>query len=163
VAVVTVLRGNGGFSPRETAVSGLAVLLALNVVAPDAVVARFDVERATSLPSDAVVSLDRAHLAGLSGEAIEYAVHAVLEPPRPTTSDAIRLKEADDRCRAASLLLARWGPSSKVQGERDDDASWRSWNAGEVRALAEVGRHSVGIRTPCISPARKCPRHGTGP
>ncbi|AHG89264.1 protein of unknown function DUF4173 [Gemmatirosa kalamazoonensis] len=127
---VTVLRGRARPFVAGAMWSGVAVLLALHVVPVDALVARWNVDRAAR--DTAALSLDVRHLAELGGVAAESAVAAVLAPP-PAATRAADFTRA--RCEAAHRLLARWGTRSTE--ERD----WRSWNAGALQGRAAVRAH----------------------
>jgi hypothetical protein len=134
---VTVLRGWGRPFVAGATVSGLAILAALNVVSPDALIARMNIERAARAPEGAGPPLDLVHLAKLSGEAGELAVGAVVSS---RTADPTR------RCQAARVLLTRWGPLSPAIREGRLPASWRTWNAGDVAAIRVVAAHEAELR-----------------
>ncbi|MEO6527969.1 MAG: DUF4173 domain-containing protein [Gemmatimonadaceae bacterium] len=149
----TVLRGRGGAFVAGSVLSGLAVLAALHIVTPDLVVARVNIARAAETPHDARTALDVHYLTRLSAEAAELATVATLAPP----NSAIRSAESDAaRCAATATLLTRWGPGSAAVKRATREGAWRTWNAGEVRALHVVGanvgalvrlRHEVCGRT----------------
>ncbi|MEO8880847.1 MAG: DUF4173 domain-containing protein [Gemmatimonadaceae bacterium] len=139
---VTVLRGRGRTFIAGVAMSGLAVLAALNVAAPDAYIARFNVARAANASRDAATVLDLESLARLSGEAAGVAVSATLTPASPVETTVVR----GERCEAAKTLLQRWGPVSRAAMRFADDDAWRFWNAGQAIALAAVGAHSADLR-----------------
>lgn len=130
----TVLRDRAGFVAGAM-LSGLSALAALNVVDPDAMVARVNIERAARLGAD---QLDVSHLATLHGGGVPLAMSVVLDP---------RLApDAAERCTAARELLKRWGPSTAGAARVDQTASWRLWNADNVRAIESVGRHASELR-----------------
>jgi hypothetical protein len=138
----TVLRGRGRPFVAGSIVSALTLLFGLHVEVPDVIVARVNLARAES-PSVAT-RLDLAHLASLSGEAVPLAVQATLAPPlEHGRRDRL---DADAHCAAASRLLHQWGPVSRAAEARRADGAWRSWNAGESRALRAVAAHSVELR-----------------
>jgi hypothetical protein len=138
----TVLRGNGRPFIAGVAISGLAVLAALNIAAPDEFIARFNIARAASAGRDAKTVLDLQSLANLSGEAAEIAVRATLAPvTSPLTDDA-----RTQRCAAASILLGGWGPASRTKTRSVTNDSWRFWNAGQAVALRAVGARSADLR-----------------
>jgi hypothetical protein len=126
---VTVLRGWGRPFVAGAAVSGLVILAALNIVAPDALIARVNIERAARAPNSASPPLDLVHVAKLSGEATELAVAAIL------SSENV---DSTLRCEAARVLLDRWGRLSRAAQRSRLPASWRTWNAGEVAAVRVV-------------------------
>lgn len=91
--------------------SGYAVLLLVNVLNPDARVARVNAARAAS-----VRAVDYAYLAKLSGDAVPDVVQALRSSePSPVT------------CQAARTLRTRWSPSGEA-----------SWNLGVQRARRAV-------------------------
>jgi len=139
---LTVLRGRGRPFIAGVAVSGLVVLAALNVAAPDAFVARFNLARAATAGRDAQTVLDLENLANLSGEAADIAVRATLAQRSPLdTNDVLA-----ERCNAASTLLRRWGPASLIKMRSVTEDSWRFWNAGQDAALRTVGASSAALR-----------------
>ena len=139
---VTVLRDRGRTFVAGSVVSGLTLLLGLHVVVPDVLVARVNLSRADA--RDAAQPLDLAHLASLSGEAVPLAVRATLAAP--SGRQLHDPYDADRRCAAASRLLHEWGPASRRMVRRDAQTAWRTWNAGESRALAAVGQRSADLR-----------------
>lgn len=138
----TVLRGRGRPFVAGSVVSALTLLVGLHVVVPDVVVARVNIARAQS-PS-ATTRLDLPYLASLSGDAIPLAVQATLAPP--TERERRDPFDADAHCAASSRLLHQWGPVSRAAERRRVDGAWRSWNAGESRALRAVGARSAELR-----------------
>ena len=139
---LTVLRDRGRTFIAGVGMSALAVLIALNLAAPDAVVARFN----TSPDHRSVEGVDLRHLSTLSGEASKIAVVATLSPSRGAVGTLARESEDRERCNAARNLLRRWGPSSRTIRSIEREAAWRTWNAGERRALAEVGANVTALR-----------------
>ena len=144
---LTVLRGHGRVFIAGVAISGLVVLAALNVVAPDALIARFNIDRAARVPRPSGSALDLRHMANLSAEAATLATRALLAAS--ATADGTRRGAADDaqRCYAALTLLRRWGPASQSAKRREADGAWRYWNAGETRAIRLVRERSAELRT----------------
>ena len=134
---VTVLRGWGRPFAAGAAVSGLVILAALNVVSPDAFIARMNIERAARAPEGSGPPLDLVHLAKLSGEAANLAASALVTS---RTADSTR------RCEAARVLLNRWGPLSRAVQQGRHPASWRSWNAGEAAAIRAVAEREAALR-----------------
>jgi hypothetical protein len=121
-------------------------LLALNVAAPDAIVARYNIDRATVQSRDNKSPLDLRHLAQLSGEAASLATRAILVPTSAPDGSAARAESDAQRCSASTTLLRRWGPDSKTAARQRLDASWRFWNAGEASAIRVVGEQSAALR-----------------
>jgi len=149
---LTVLREWGQPFVAGVAISGLAVLAALNLADPDAFVARVNVERAAHLPAGSQPSLDLVHLAGLNGGAVAYAANAILTAPLGQPGTALHGDDDVQRCTAARILLDRWGPASSRRARRDGNAAWRSWNADDAAALGIVGTRAnqlLAVRHMC--------------
>jgi hypothetical protein len=139
---ITVLRDRGRTFVAGSVVSALVLLVGLHIVVPDVIVARTNLARATS--ADAVTPLDLPYLASLDGDAVPLAVRAILAPPSARQQrDSL---DADTRCAAASRLLNRWGPVSRMAEQSRAPNAWRTWNAGESLALRAVGEHSADLR-----------------
>ncbi|MGD8867436.1 MAG: DUF4173 domain-containing protein [Gemmatimonadales bacterium] len=109
----TVLRERRTVFTTGAALAGFGVIAAVNLVNPDALVARVNVSRALHGEE-----FDGAYTASLSGDAIPQLVAAL---PR---------LDLEQRCRAAARILERWTPSRS--------ADWRTWSLGRARA-----RHAV--------------------
>ncbi|NUP56170.1 MAG: DUF4173 domain-containing protein [Gemmatimonadaceae bacterium] len=140
---LTVLRGRGRPFAAGAVASGLAILLMLDVVVPDVIVARVNVARAAA-PANGSVGLDLAHLASLGAEAIPITVAAVLAAaPTAIVADVDSSAELA-RCRAARRLLTQWGPTSRAQLASADE--WRRWNRGEAMAVRTVGENAAALR-----------------
>jgi hypothetical protein len=140
----TVLRGRGRPFAAGAVASGLGILLLLNMLVPDAIVARVNVARAAARPSGDTGALDLTHLASLGAEATPLAVAAVLSaPPSDVVLDANTSPELA-RCSAASRLLTRWGPGSRARDPRAED--WRRWNRGEAMATRIVAANAAALR-----------------
>jgi hypothetical protein len=140
---LTVLRNRGRSFIAGVASSAFAVLVALNVAAPDAIVARFNANRTHH--GDEAVGADLRQMSELSGEAVETALGVILAPPRVAGGTLARPEEERSRCDAARNLLRRWGPSSHAAQRSADDAAWRTWNYGEQRALQAISAHTVAL------------------
>jgi hypothetical protein len=133
----TVLRGRPNSFFAGAVLSGMFTLGALNVVSPDTVVARVNIERAATTQGATRRSLDLAYLASLSGEAVPMAVRSTLAAPQT---------ELEQRCAAASTLLHTWGPVSRRAQPAKDSGGWRQWNAGTSVGVKAVGEHSAELR-----------------
>ena len=134
---LTVLRGRPHYFFAGAIMAGLAALGALNVAAPDVVVARINIARSADVRGAAPV-LDLAYLSSLSGEAVPLAVHATLSAsPR---------SDAAQRCRAATNLLQRWGSTSRRARRLGQGAAWREWNAGIAGGIGAVRERSAELR-----------------
>jgi hypothetical protein len=144
---ITVLRGRGRPFVAGAVVSGAAVLAGLHLVSADLIVARTNIARAANAPRGTGIVLDRAHLAGLSAEAAELATAAALAPLPSLGDPQARLDAARNRCHAATRLLERWGPGSYAVLRRENGYSWRSWNAGESRAIRVIGASAAALHS----------------
>lgn len=142
----TVLRDRGRLFVAGVALSGLATLAALNVVSPDASVARFNVDRAGHPSRDSETGLDLRALASLSAEAADVAIRAVIAAPATRAPDPAR-------CDAAIALLGKWGPSSNAASRAAGIGAWRSRNAGEATALRLVSAHAHDL---AVARAQSC-------
>jgi len=125
---VTVLRGKRNRFAYGTIVSGLVVMVALNILNPAAAVARTNLSRAQSGQS-----LDVYHLATLGADAA------------PTVLAKFSMLAEEDRCAVLNDMAAqRWA----IQ-----QLGWRSWNLGRQRArrmlrdLDYMGRSCERSRT----------------
>jgi len=111
----TVLRGQAGRFPRGAVMSGFAVVAALNVLNPDALIARTNLDRAGRTGK-----LDARYLAGLSADAA------------PTIAGTLQWLEVapQDDC------VLRSGLRDELRTRHD----WRGWNLGRSRAQAVARR-----------------------
>ncbi|HEY4218485.1 MAG TPA: DUF4173 domain-containing protein [Gemmatimonadaceae bacterium] len=132
---VTVLRNDPRAFAAGAVISGLAALMALNIMNPDALVARVDVAR-TASETPGAAPIDLVHLASLSGDAAPLAARAVIAAP-PT---------ADGRCAAARTLVRQWGVGARMRTRDDRPASWRWWNAGEQYAEGSMLAYDGALR-----------------
>ena len=113
---VTVLRGRRGAFPLGAVVSGLGMLACLNVLNPDGLVARVNLER-----SRAGRELDLAQLDRLSADAVPSLLRGA-QRLAPATS-----------CLVTEMVRVHSGRSAP-----EDD--WRSWNLSRARALRAASR-----------------------
>jgi hypothetical protein len=133
---LTVLR----FRPRTFAagavISGFLVLGTLNVLNPDAVVARSNLARADAGQSGAA-GPDLTYVASLGGDAMPALMSALTRP-----EGAGGASRPDDRCAAAEMILNRW------TGERRERiaGTWTSWNLARSRAREAVRIHEAELR-----------------
>lgn len=145
----TVLRDRHRLFVAGAVISGLATLVLLNVIAPDAIVARVNVARAATAPGAGAATrpvLDLGYLASLSGEAAPIALSAIIAPPGIDGDGGSVAAAGLDRCRAANRLLARWGPASAPATRSRGGLAWRTWNAGERDAVSLVGAHAAELK-----------------
>jgi hypothetical protein len=138
----TVLRNSGQRFIAGCAASAFLVLVAINVAAPDGLVARFNERRATASATGA----DVEHMSELSAEAVDVAIRSALATPRPRTNVLDRTEDLHARCSAALKLVRRWGPESRAARRAEEPGAWRNWNAGEAYARRAVGANMAALR-----------------
>ncbi len=133
---VTVLRSRPGAFAPGFVVSGFAVLLALNVLNPDALVARANLARGDGGRTGAA-GADPRYVASLGGDAVPVLVSALTAPDGAAGTVA-----PEDRCAAARILLERW------TGERRSRMTryWTQWNLARSRALRAVAGQEAELR-----------------
>lgn len=144
---LTVLRGWGRPFVAGTVVSALATLAALNVADPDLIVARINIDRSASVLDTQDPPLDLKHLARLSGPAVALATHATLANPVGREGSQTRALDDAQRCEAAKMLLARFGPTSERRVHQTLNASWRFWNADDALAVRAVAASANELRS----------------
>jgi hypothetical protein len=138
----TVLRARPRTFALGMVASAYAVLFALNVSSPDALVARANLARASAVRAETssagttatprVAGADPEYIAYLGGDAIPLLVSALT-----SSDDAVAGAPLKERCAAARILLERWsepGGSRRMQ-------SWTQWNLARSRALHAVQAH----------------------
>lgn len=125
----TVLRGQRARFMPGAVLAALVAVLALNVVNPDAVIARVNLARAVE-----GASLDKDYLGRLSAD----AVPAVL-------SGAVQL-EASERCGLLRQMETRWGAELEKRGPSG------TWNVARLNARGIVGPAWEAARS-CPPPA----------
>lgn len=115
----TVLRNRRRSFPFGALVSGLAMVMLLQVANPAGLAVRSHLDHADD---PAAAGLDTRYLASLGSDAAPVLV--------------ARLDElgATGRCLVARNLLRRWGP--------DREWDWRSWNRADVRAREAVAANA---------------------
>lgn len=111
--VPTVLRGKGDRFAFGALAAGLLIALGLNVLNPDAFIARTNITRLTQSVASNERPLDASYLARLSADAVPSLLQALPSIPR------------EEGCQAATILLQRWSTPS---------ADWRTWNWSRVQA-----------------------------
>ena len=124
----TVLRGRRSRFAYGGALQGLAVLGALHVANPDALIARVNLDR-----TGRDEHFDDAYLTyRLSADAV------------PLLLDRLPRLDAPRRCRVAGGLLGRWAGASQED--------WRSWNWSRARARALVRARADELRAARCAP-----------
>lgn len=141
----TVLRNRGQRFIAGCAASAYLVLVGINVAAPDAVVARFNEQRADGR-SDRRASADLRHLSELSAEAVDVAIRNTLAAPTAAAGSSDRITADGARCDAARTLVDRWGSASRAAWRSQEPDAWTDWNAGERHAIALVRANAVPLR-----------------
>jgi hypothetical protein len=134
--VFTVLRSRPRTFATGLVASGFAVLFTLNVMNPDARVARANLARAEAEHTGAA-GKDLRYVATLGGDAVPIVVSELIAPA-PAADSAT----SNDRCVAANTLLERW------TGERLERVahSWTQWNVARTRATRAVAAHEAELR-----------------
>jgi hypothetical protein len=138
---LTVLRDWGRPFIGGAVLSGMAFLLALNIVDPDAIVARTNVARAQRIGSTSDQSLDLVHLASLRGAGTAIAADAVLRAEVGNSAATTPNSPAAQRCVAARLLLNRWDPKTSMYQRMNATRGWRYWNHDD-----EAGFRAIAMR-----------------
>ena len=132
----TVLRSRPRTFAAGLVVSGFIVLLTLNVLNPDALVARANLARGDAGRAGAA-GADLRYVARLGGEAVPLLVSAL------TASDiAVDTAAPGDRCAAAHTLLQRWTGERPARMARN----WTQWNLARRRATRAVRAHEAELR-----------------
>lgn len=141
---LTVLRSRPRTFAAGLVVSGFVVLLTLNLLNPDALVARSQLARGDAGRSGAARP-DLRYVAGLGGDAIPLLVSGLTAPVVAADSAA-----RGDQCAAAAIVLDRW------TGERlaRMAESWTQWNVARSRAAQAVRAHEVELQKLACPKAR---------
>ena len=129
----TVLRGRRESFAFGALASGLATVVVLFVINPDALIARTNVARMRS--ADAAVRFDVAYATSLSADAVPVLIDALAALPR------------DVQCPLARHMLRRWTPG-RVR-------SIRSWNWSATRASDAVREQEARLRS-MLGADQKC-------
>jgi hypothetical protein len=134
----TVLRDWGRPFVGGAVLSGMAFLVGLNVVDPDAIVARVNVSRAERVTPGTEPALDLEHLASLNGQGAAIAAEAVVHADALGSSASTPNSPAARRCLAAKTLLNRWSPASRARQASQRTGAWRYWNHDDAIAFRAV-------------------------
>jgi hypothetical protein len=132
----TVLRSRPRTFATGLVVSGFVVLFTLNVLNPDALVARANLARGDA-GRTGTAGVDLRYVASLGGDAVPTLVSALTTPDA-----AVETAAPADRCAAADILLHRW------TGERGARmaSTWTQWNIARERAARAVRAHEAELR-----------------
>ncbi len=126
----TVLRGNRARFAFGALMQGLAVLAGLHVLNPDAFIVRTNLARPT-----VERRFDVVYATTLGADAVPALLTALPQLP------------AEDRCRAATALLKRWGT--------DAESDWRTWNWSRSRARRLVSAQRATLRASCAAAVKE--------
>jgi hypothetical protein len=137
--VFTVLRSRPRTFATGFVASGFAVLFALNILNPDAFVARSNLARDAAAPAKGA-GTDLRYVATLGGDAVPLVVSALTATmaPRAALDSAVAI----DRCAAASTLLDRWSRDARAENH----LSWTQWNIARARAMRAVDAHEAELQ-----------------
>lgn len=120
-----VLRGASRWLPHAVAAAGVAVLVGINAVGPQAFVTDRNLERALNpelVPPDGEVTLDTVYLGRLDADAVPALVAALPALPEPAHSEVRR-------------SLSLFGLELDLEASRGD---WPAWNLSRERARAAL-------------------------
>jgi hypothetical protein len=118
---LTVLRGQREQFAFGAMVAGFLLVATLNVINPDALIARTNMQR-----SRAGHTFDADYLAGLSADAVPEIVAGL-----PTLNPA-------DRRKLSGAMLDRWSPA--------ENPDWRTWTIASARAQQAVTNNHAALR-----------------
>jgi hypothetical protein len=134
--VFTVLRSRPRAFAMGLVVSGFATLVTLNVMNPNALVARANLARGNAVNSKAA-GTDLRYVASLGGDAVPVLVSALMSPGAASDSAA-----SADRCAAAATLIDRWTGDRRASLVH----SWTQWNVARMQAMQAVDAHEAELR-----------------
>jgi len=116
--------------------SGFVVLLTLNVLDPDALVARANLARGEAGRTGAG-GADLRYVASLGGDAVPLLVSALTAP-----EIAVDTAARGTRCAASKILLDRWTGENRARMAR----TWAQWNLARMRATQTVRAHEADLQ-----------------
>jgi hypothetical protein len=126
VFAVTVARGRPQPAAFGSLVAAVVTLTALNLVNPEALIARYNLTHQADRP------IDFAHLAQLGGDAVPIVAAQIQRVPQA------------ERCQVVATLRSRY---------LEDRSDWRGWNLARARAHAAVTRlEAPGLCAVATSP-----------
>ena len=132
----TVLRSRPRTFATGLVVSGFILLFTLNVLNPDALVARANLARGDA-GRNGTAGVDLRYVASLGGDAVPILVSALTAP-----DPAVGTAEPGDRCAAAGRLLDRWTGDRRARIAR----TWTQWNLARERATRAVRAREGELR-----------------
>lgn len=134
--VFTVLRSRPRTFATGLVASAYAVLFVLNILDPNALVARSNLARDAATPAKGA-GTDLRYIATLGGDAVPMVVSALT-----TSGAATDTAAASERCAAAATLLHRWSKEARAESYQ----SWTQWNIARARAMRAVDAHAAELR-----------------
>jgi hypothetical protein len=164
---LTVLRGRLRDFAAGMTITAFLTLAGLNLLDPEALVARASIARGTealqladSVPANAspiarhASPIDYRYLAWtLDGDAVNDVVLALVASPVAPPNSPERIVEVRERCDAVRTLLNEWG-----RGGTADARDWRRWSVGRSRARTAVQTHEAALRAvTCADEAGETP------
>ena len=132
----TVLRSRPRTFATGLVVSGFVVLFTLNVLNPDALVARANLARGAAGRTGAA-GADPRYVASLGGDAVPALVSALTAP-----DTLVHTAAPADRCAAAAILLDRWTGERRAGMARN----WAQSNIARRRATRAVRAHEAELQ-----------------
>jgi hypothetical protein len=132
----TVLRSRPRTFATGLVVSGFVTLFTLNLLNPDALVARANLARGDA-GHTGTAGVDLRYVASLGGDAVPMMV-AALTAPDPAVESA----PPGDRCAAADILLERWTGERRARVA----STWTQWNIARERATRAVRAREAELR-----------------
>lgn len=165
---LTILRGRLRDFAAGMTITGFITLAALNVVDPEALVARASIARAKaalqvadSLPANASAAarttaspIDYDYLAArLDGDAVREVVRSLATTPVSPSNSPARMAEVRQRCDAVRTMFRKWERNGS-----DATMDWRRWNIGSWRAQNVVRAHEAVLRqVTCVDESGETP------
>ena len=143
----TVLRSRPRTFAAGLVATGFAALFTLNVINPDALVARANLARGDAAQT-VTGGPDLRYVASLGGDAVPMVVSALTAGQFAADSAA-----QSDRCAAAKIVLDRWTGERRARMS----SSWTQWNVARSRATQAVRAHQAELE------ALACRPNGAGP
>jgi len=134
---VTVLRSRPRSFATGLVASGFFVLFTLNVLNPDASVARANLARGDAVVRAGAAGADVRYVASLGGDAVPVLVSALTG-----SGVGVDAAPAAERCASATILLGRWTGDRRARMAR----SWTQWNLARSRAARAVRAREAELR-----------------
>ncbi len=132
----TVLRSRPRTFTTGLVVSGFVVLFTLNILNPDALVARANLARGDAERVGAA-GVDLPYVASLGGDAVPLLVPVLTAPVI-----AVDTATSGQHCSAANILLDRWTGERRARSA----GNWAQWNSARGRATQAVRAYEAELR-----------------